>query len=57
MENLSKVLALKYRPKTFKELIGGIRKIEKAIKGDDKKKILEIEKPEAKKLRAHINVK
>ena len=43
-------------PKTFKELIGGIRKIEKAITGDKIKKILEIEKPVAKKLRAHINV-
>jgi N-acetylneuraminate synthase len=43
-------------PKTFKELIGGIRKIEKAINGDKNKKILEIEKPVAKKLRAHINV-
>lgn len=44
-------------PKTFKELIGGIRKIEKAITGDKIKKILEIEKPVAKKLRAHLNVK
>jgi N-acetylneuraminate synthase len=44
-------------PKTFKELIGGIRKIEKAINGDKNKKILEIEKPVAKKLRAHLNVK
>jgi len=49
--------AASIEPKTFKELIGGIRKIEKAINGDKNKKILEIEKPVAKKLRAHLNVK
>lgn len=42
-------------PVTFKELIGGIRKIEKAILGDSEKKILEIEKDVEKKLRAHIS--
>lgn len=49
--------AASIEPKTFKELIGGIRKIEKAISGDKNKKILEIEKLVAKKLRAHLNVK
>ena len=49
--------AASIEPKTFKELIGGIRKIEKAINGDKNKKILEIEKLVAKKLRAHLNVK
>lgn len=48
--------AASIEPKTFKELIGGVRKIEKAISGDKNKKILEIEKPVAKKLRAHLNV-
>lgn len=41
-------------PKGFEELIGGIRKIEEAIKPGIKKNILDIEKPVAKKLRAHI---
>jgi N-acetylneuraminate synthase len=49
--------AASIEPKTFKELIGGIRKIEKAIQGDQDKKILEIEKEVAKKLRLHINVR
>ena len=41
--------------KGFKELIGGIRSIEKAItKKVNNKEILEIELPVAKKLRAHI---
>jgi len=44
-------------PRTLKDLIGGVRKIDEAIKGNTEKKILEIEKPVAKKLRAHINVK
>ena len=39
---------------TFKELIGGIRKIEMALKGSKDKVILEEEKAVAKKLRAHI---
>jgi N-acetylneuraminate synthase len=41
-------------PPTFKELVGGIRKIEQALKGSLNKEILEIEKSVAKKLRAHI---
>ncbi len=41
-------------PNGFKELIGGIRKIEEAIKPGVKKNILDIEKSVAKKLRAHI---
>ena len=49
--------AASIEPKTFKELIGGIRKIEKAIQGGQDKKILEIEKEIAKKLRLHINVR
>ena len=49
--------AASIEPKTFKELIGGVRKIEKAINGDKNKKILqEIEKQVAKKLRAHIKI-
>jgi len=42
-------------PQTFRELIGGIRKIESAIRGDENKKILDIEIEVANKLRAHIN--
>ena len=49
--------AASIEPKTFKELIGGVRKIEQAMKADKVKKILEEEIPVAKKLRAHINVK
>lgn len=41
-------------PKGFEELIGGIRKIEEAIKPGIKKNILDIERPVAKKLRSHI---
>ena len=41
-------------PPTFKELVGGIRKIELALVGNDEKKILEEEIEVAKKLRAHI---
>ena len=42
-------------PSAFKELIGGIRKIEKAVdKSIKEKTILDIEKPVAEKLRAHI---
>lgn len=42
-------------PSAFKELIGGIRKIEKAIDKNVKEKVmLDIEKPVAEKLRAHI---
>lgn len=49
--------AASIEPKTFKELIGGVRKIEKAIDGDITKKLLPIEKEVAKKLRAHLNKK
>ena len=38
----------------FVGLVHGIRNIEKALKGNDKKEILEIERDVAKKLRAHI---
>ena len=41
-------------PRAFKDLIGGIRKIEFAMKGPKSKKILDIEVPIARKLRAHI---
>ncbi len=41
-------------PNTFKDLIGEIRILEKAVIGDTEKKILEMEIPVAKKLRAHI---
>ena len=49
--------AASIEPKTFKELIGGVRKIEKAIDGDTTKKLLQIEKEVAKKLRAHLKKK
>jgi N-acetylneuraminate synthase len=48
--------AASIEPKTFKELIGGVRKIEKAIKGEPVKKILQEEEQVAKKLRAHIKI-
>ena len=41
-------------PPTFRELIGGVRKIELALQGSENKEILDIEKNVAKKLRAHI---
>ena len=44
-------------PQTFRELTGGVRKIEFAISGDKNKDILDIEIPVANKLRAHINHK
>ena len=40
--------------KGFKELVGSVRKIEKALTGQETKIILDIEKPVASKLRAHI---
>ena len=43
-------------PPTFKELVGGVRKIELALVGSNEK-ILEEEIEVAKKLRAHLNVK
>ena len=49
--------AASIEPKTFKELIGGVRKIEKAITGDTTKKLLPIEEEVAKKLRAHLKKK
>ena len=48
--------AASIEPKTFKELIGGVKKIEKAIYGEDIKKILKIEEEIAKKLRSHLNI-
>tara|TARA_B100000941_G_C28379074_1_gene486322 strand:+ start:12 stop:863 length:852 start_codon:yes stop_codon:yes gene_type:complete len=41
-------------PRAFRDLIGGVRKIESAMKGPNTKKILDIEIPIANKLRAHI---
>lgn len=41
-------------PPTFKQLVGGIRKIELAMKGSKEKIILPEEEDVAKKLRAHI---
>ena len=46
--------AASLEPRGFQQLIEGVRKIEEAIKPGVKKKILDIEKPVAKKLRAHI---
>ena len=40
--------------RAFKDLVGGVRKIEKAINGPNTKKILDVEIPVAKKLRQHI---
>ena len=42
-------------PNGLRQLVGGVRKIEKAL-GDGKKTIIEAEKPIAKKLREHINI-
>ena len=44
-------------PPTFKQLIGGIKKIEMALEGSKDKVILEEEKSIAKKLRVHIKQK
>ena len=41
-------------PRAFKDLVGGVRKIERALNGPKLKKILDIEIPVAKKLRQHI---
>ena len=43
-------------PKGFKELVGSVRKIEKALNGENTKNILDIEEPVASKLRAHIKI-
>ena len=43
-------------PRGFEELIGGVRKIKIAVNKNVKKNILDIEKPIAKKLRAHIKI-
>ncbi len=43
-------------PAGLKQLVGGVRKIEKAL-GDGKKTIIEAEKPIAKKLREHLSSK
>ena len=48
--------AASIEPKTFKELIGGVQKIEKAISGDKEKKLLKIEEEVAKKLRSHLKI-
>lgn len=42
--------------KAFKDLVGSIRKVEKAIQGSLDKKILDIEKNIANKLRMHIKI-
>ncbi len=46
--------AASIEPMGLRQLVGGVRKIEKAL-GDGKKTIIEAEKPIAKKLREHIN--
>jgi N-acetylneuraminate synthase len=43
-------------PDGFKNLVVSIRKVEKAINGDEDKKILKIEEDVAKKLREHIKI-
>jgi len=43
-------------PDGFKNLVVSIRKVEKAINGDEDKKILKIEEGVAKKLREHIKI-
>jgi len=43
-------------PPTFRELVGGVRKIELALVGSVEKKILKEEMEVAKKLRAHIKL-
>ena len=45
--------AASLEPAGLKQLVGGVRKIEKAL-GDGQKKIIEAEKPIAKKLREHL---
>ena len=45
--------AASLEPAGLKQLVGGVRKIEKAL-GDGQKKIIESEKPIAKKLREHL---
>lgn len=46
--------AASIEPMGLRQLVGGVRKIEKSL-GDGKKTIIEAEKPIAKKLREHIN--
>lgn len=46
--------AASIEPVGLRQLVGGVRKIEKAL-GDGKKTIIEAEKPIARKLREHIN--
>ena len=43
-------------PLGFKQLVGGVRVIEKSLNGPSQKKILDIEIEIAKKLRAHIKI-
>ena len=45
--------AASLEPAGLKQLVGGVRKIERAL-GDGKKSIIEAEKPIAKKLREHL---
>jgi N-acetylneuraminate synthase len=45
--------AASVEPSGLKQLVGGVRKIQKAL-GDGQKKIIEAEKPIAKKLREHL---
>lgn len=45
--------AASLEPAGLKQLVGGVRKIEKAL-GNGQKKIIDAEKPIAKKLRAHL---
>ena len=47
--------AASLEPAGLKQLVGGVRKIEKAL-GDGQKKIIDAEKPIAKKLREHLYV-
>ena len=46
--------AASLEPAGLKQLVGGVRKIEKAL-GDGVKRVLEDEVTIAKKLRAHLN--
>jgi len=45
--------AASVEPMGLRQLVGGVRKIEKAL-GDGQKRIIEAEKPIAKKLREHL---
>lgn len=47
--------AASVEPMGLRQLVGTVRKIDKALQGDGKKKILPSEQPVAEKLRAHIH--